>query len=135
MVFEYDFRQLSTSMSKLIIVDDDPQILETLLLLLSTRNYDTACFLSAEEMLNSEDGSDCDCLIIDFRLPGMNGFQLIQSLRRSQINTPVILLSGNIGPAIAAQLDEFAAVTLLGKPCRGPQLLAAIDAAIANDVP
>ena len=119
-------------MTKLTIVDDDPQILETLALLLSVRNYETTCFPSAEELLSSKDGAICDCLIVDFRLSGMDGGQLIQTLRQSQVNTPVILLSGNVDTTIAARLEGFTAVTLLSKPCRGPQLIAAVEAAIAG---
>lgn len=117
-------------LTKIVLVDDDPQILETLVLLLSAGKHETACFISAEELLSSSDKRDCDCLLIDLGLPGMDGCELVKELRKLKIFTPVILLSGKIDDEVVSQLREVPAVTLLNKPCRGPQLLDAVSAVI-----
>lgn len=109
-------------MTQIALIDDEPLVRESFARLLTSRKYETACFDSSEQFLQSDNKDQHDCLVVDFRLPGMNGCELIKELRTKQINTPAILLSGNIDENIAALLDGVSRVTMLNKPCLAGEL-------------
>lgn len=121
-------------MAKLILVDDDPQVLETLTLLLALKGYETNSFHSAEELLGGSKAIACDCLLVDFGLLGINGCQLVRELRQRQVSVPVILLSGGDTSEIASLVESDPSVVFLPKPARGSQLIEAIESSINKAV-
>ena len=69
---------------------------------------------NAAEFLDADDAS-CDCLVIDQRMPGMNGMELIARLRELEVRTPAILLISQPNPAVSARAAK-ADIPIVEKP-------------------
>ena len=74
-----------SSSSLISIVDDDDSVRESLSGLIRSVGFGALVFASAEEFLNSNHLSDTDCLILDVRMPGMNGLDLQRRLAASHM--------------------------------------------------
>ena len=79
-------------MSKILIVDDEPAIVELLEEHLRSEGYDTEHAFSGEEALVVLERSIPDLVILDLMLPGMDGYQVLRSLRADGRQTPVLIL-------------------------------------------
>jgi FixJ family two-component response regulator len=111
----------------LVVVDDDPEVRKALLRLLVSLGHDVRLFGSAEEL---EAGSvAADCLILDVRLPGLNGPELRERLRRRGSSTPIVFITGDGGPS--ARDLHVPGTPFVTKPFDESELVAAIDRAVA----
>jgi two-component system, LuxR family, response regulator FixJ len=114
-----------------VIVDDDPAVCNSLQFSLELEGFvvraygDAAAFLEADE-------AACDCLVIDQRMPGMTGMELITRLRALNVRTPAILLVSQSNSAVAARAAA-AAVPIVEKPLFGNALLEQIRKACGRD--
>src|SRR5262245_64608527 len=77
------------------VVDDDLSVRESLQSLIRSAGFAVRVFASAEEFLNSDHLSDTDCLILDVRMPGMNGRELQRQLMASHYETPVVFITAH----------------------------------------
>jgi FixJ family two-component response regulator len=87
-------------------------------------------FASAEEFLNSYSFPDTRCLILDVRMPGMNGLELQRRLAAEFREIPVIFITAHGDRAARSQALKAGAVDYLLKPFREEALLQAIHAAL-----
>src|SRR5262245_32645570 len=81
-------QQESASRSVVIIVDDDPAIRASLAFSLQTEGIAVRLFASGAELLDSLPVAETRCLVIDYKLPGMNGLELLAELRRRDLAVP-----------------------------------------------
>ena len=85
---------------------------------------------------DGEDGLDCgklydyDIIILDLNLPGMNGYEVLKSLRNAKISTPVLILSGLYEPDKKVKGLGYGADDYLTKPFNKEELLARIQAIV-----
>src|SRR4029434_8938910 len=77
------------------VVDDDDSVRESLRGLIRSVGFAAAVFASAEEFLNSDHLRNTDCLILDVRMPGMNGLELQRRLAASHMSIPVIFITAH----------------------------------------
>ncbi|AMX97762.1 response regulator [Mesorhizobium ciceri] len=111
------------------IVDDDPRLLESLENLLESAGYAPRSFSSAGSLLVSG-LSDVDLLITDIGMPGTDGFELRDQVKKTRADLPVFLITGRHEIA-----DQYRAKGISGffrKPFDGQALLAAVANALAN---
>jgi FixJ family two-component response regulator len=87
-------------------------------------------FASAEEFLKSDHLRNTDCLILDVRMPGMNGFELQRRLAASHCEIPVIFITAHGEKVARSQALKDGAVDYLLKPFSEDALLRAIHAAL-----
>nr|WP_246736073.1 response regulator [Enterovirga sp. DB1703] len=113
------------------VVDDDPGALNSLRFLLESEGYDVFTFRDGEELLSSLPRPEPTCLIIDFKLPAMDGMDLFRRLRERNVLAPVILVTGHPDPAIRRRADK-AGLDLIEKPLSQDVLLSAVEAARAG---
>jgi FixJ family two-component response regulator len=114
------------------VVDDDERILEALEILLESADHAVRLFASGAALLGSGCLLEIDCLISDIAMPGMDGFELVQRVHAARPGLPIILITG--------QIDERCGVPPVGaghywrfkKPFNGPQLLTAVNDAVAR---
>ena len=79
--------------AKILVVDDDPQIF-TLVKLVSRRfDFDLAYCSNGYEALSYIHKNDCDLILLDLQMPGMDGFEFLQRLRSLRRNLPVIIFT------------------------------------------
>lgn len=111
------------------VVDDDPTVLDSLEELLESAGYAVRCFASARDLIESG-LSGLDILITDIGMPGMDGFELRDMVRRERPDLPVFLVTGRHELADPARSKGISG--LFRKPFDAPVLLAAIDHALSH---
>jgi len=84
----------STSTPVVCIVDDDADVLGSLRFLLETDGFDVRTFRSGAALLNALAAGEADCVVIDYKMPGMNGLDLAIRLQKRDIDSPIILITG-----------------------------------------
>lgn len=116
------------------IVDDDPEVRRALARLLRAAGYVTQSFESASAFLSSgEARAAAGCIILDLAMPGLNGFELQDSLGESGCHRPVIFLTGNGDISKSVRAMKAGAVDFLEKPVDERELLAAVEEALRVD--
>ena len=120
------------SSSLISIVDDDDSVRESLSGLIRSVGFGVMVFASAEEFLNSNHLCDTDCLILDVRMPGMNGLELQRRLAASHRSIPVIFITAHGDEEARVRALNGGAVEYLLKPFSEEALLKAIDTALKS---
>jgi FixJ family two-component response regulator len=117
--------------SVIAVVDDDPRVLESLENLLESAGYAVLTFSSGAALL-AAGFSSVDCLITDIGMPGIDGFELLDVVKRARPKMPVFLLTGRheIGDQHRATGKDISG--FFTKPFDGQVLLAAIDRTLGN---
>jgi two-component system response regulator FixJ len=113
------------------VVDDDHSVRESLARLIRSVGFAVRVFESAEEFLSAGDGCLPDCVILDIRMPGMNGLELQRELSATDRALPLIFITahGSDEEARARALGA-GAVDYLFKPLREDEVLKAIAVAL-----
>lgn len=115
------------------IVDDDPSVRDSLGLLLGVRGYRTAVFANAEDFLQAWQAAWTGCVLIDIRMPGLDGLALQQKLADIGCALPVIIITGHGDVALARQAFKANASDFLEKPFDHDKLIDAIDSAMRQE--
>ena len=119
-----------SNLSLISVVDDDASVRESLQGLIRSFGFAVEAFASAEEFLNSYSLPDTRCVILDVRMPGMNGLELQRRLAAEFREIPVIFITAHGDGAARSQAIKAGAVDYLLKPFREEALLQAIHAAL-----
>lgn len=115
------------------IVDDDPSVRDALGLLLGVRGYRTAMFASGEDFLKAWHKEWTGCLLIDIRMPGMDGLTLQKELAELNCHLPVIVITGHGDVNLARQAFKAHASDFLEKPFDDVKLINAIEEAFLRE--
>lgn len=113
------------------IVDDDPSVRDALTLLLGVHDYRVAVFADAESFLDACKPTWRGCILLDIRMPGMDGLTLQKRLVESRIRLPVVVMTGHGDVASAREAFRALAIDFLEKPLDQARLLAAITEAFS----
>ena len=111
------------------VVDDDPSVLKALARLLRTRALQARTYESAQEFLAALPDGLPECLIVDLQMPEMTGLELLQHLKRSDIDIPSIIITAHGDVGVRERCEHAGAVAFLLKPLQDTALFAAIDTA------
>lgn len=114
------------------IIDDDAAVRDALGLLLGLRGYPTTMFADAAAFLNALRADWSGCLLIDIRMPGMDGLALQRELAARGCTLPTIIITGHGDVASAREAFRAQAVDFLENPLDEVRLFAAIDEALAR---
>lgn len=120
--------QVAQPLPVVVLVDDDPAVCSSLKFLLDLEGFAVRTYASAAELLACGPVDDCDCFVIDQRMPEMSGIDLIAKLRQQNVLTPAILIISEPTPAVAARA-AMARVPMIEKPLLGNNLMEQIRAA------
>jgi FixJ family two-component response regulator len=115
------------------IVDDDVSVCRALSLLLRSHGFNVETFTRAEDFLVSKHLKVASCLILDLRLPGMNGLALQESMATQGLMVPIIFISGYGDIPKSVQAMKGGAIDFLPKPFTDKDLFEAIDRAVAKN--
>ena len=113
----------------LVVVDDDEEVRTALRRLLRSMGHEVRVFASAEEYEACP--SVADCLIVDLRLPGLNGFELRERLQLRGSSIPIVFITGDGGPS-PSDTTAHAGTPTLAKPFDDSELIAAITWALST---
>ena len=114
------------------VVDDDPALLRAVALLLRTAGLHVQVFQNAHALLGRLNEAP-GCIVLDLRLPGVDGLAVQEAIARTREPLPIIFLTGRGDVRSSVQALKAGAVDFLTKPVRGHDLVAAVRRAIALD--
>ena len=117
------------------VVDDDPGVLSSLRFLLETDGFDVETFRNGQALLNVIASKGADCLVIDYKMPNIDGIDLATRLRGRHIATPIILITGFPDDKIPAKAAVAEVYDVLLKPHIEDSLVARIRDVIQETGP
>lgn len=104
------------------VVDDDPAVCNSLKFSLELEGFAVRAYYSATELLGADHLDRCNCFVIDQRMPGMTGMELIDALRQKNISTPAILIISAPNKSLSGRAAA-AAIPIVEKPLLGNALI------------
>lgn len=121
---------MSVLNNKVYLIDDDELVLATLKNVLFCAGYTVSTYCSAQFFLQQLANIDDGCIIVDLRMPEIDGLQLQQRLIANNIHLPIIFLSGAADINSAVEAMAAGAVTFLQKPVANADLVRTVAAAL-----
>lgn len=116
---------------RLLLVDDDPAVLESLQFALELEGFAVDAFANGETLISQQKGPAHHVLVLDYRLPGVDGLSLLELLRQRGESCPAVIITSNPTRAMR-QRTHLAGATLIEKPLLTDSLSAAIRDLISN---
>lgn len=126
-------RKFEVAKGVVAVVDDDESIRRTTSFLIESFGFRAAAFESAESFLNSGQLHDTLCLILDVRMPGMNGFELQRELAVAGYGVPIVFITSYEDAESRGRAMQAGAVAFLSKPFKDEQLLQVVRSALRID--
>ncbi|MGJ7525480.1 sigma 54-interacting transcriptional regulator [Variovorax sp. GB1P17] len=126
---------MSTSGARLLVVDDDPDMLKLISMRLVSAGYQVTAVTSAETALTQLEIEHPQLVLSDVRLPGRDGLQLFDEIRKRHPSLPVILLTAHGTIPDAVEATARGVFTYLTKPYDARELLEKIAQALALGAP
>jgi two-component system, LuxR family, response regulator FixJ len=124
---------MTNTEQQVFIIDDDEAVRDAMSMLLETIDLSHQCFSSATEFLDGFDGSQRGCLVLDIRMPGMNGLELQQRLKKREAHLPIIFITGHGDVPMAVEAMREGALDFMRKPIREQELLDRIQEALEHE--
>src|SRR6202171_5747294 len=115
------------------VVDDDDLVRASIQGLLNSVGLRSEAFGAAQEFLRSKRPDGPSCLVLDVRLPGINGLDFQRDLADAGIRIPIIFITGHGDIPMSVRAMKSGAVEFLTKPFRDQDLLDAIHQALDRD--
>lgn len=116
-----------------LVVDDDASVRKGLSSLFRSAGLTVEVFASAAEMERSSRSEAANCLVLDVRLPTLNGLEFQEHLARSDSQIPIIFITGHADVPMTIQAMKGGAIDFFTKPVDGRAILGAVSAAIDRD--
>lgn len=117
----------------IFIVDDDAAVRDSLAVLLSTAGLRVETYGSGEEFLRSWNPVQAGCLVLDIRMPGISGLDLLEHLNASRSKIPVIIITGHGDVKIAVKAMKLGALDFVEKPFKYEAIIASINDALRRE--
>ena len=114
------------------IVDDDPSVRRGLERLLRSAGYRTMTFASAPDFLEQSNPAEAGCLVLDIRMPELNGFDLQDVLRSLGRKLPIVFITGHGDIPMAVRAMKGGAIDFLVKPFDDQDMLRAVAQALGT---
>lgn len=122
----------SPTRTMIYVVDDDSDVLGSLQFLLETDGFDVRTFKSGAALLREAASNQADCFVIDYKMPNMNGLDLVKLLRSRDISAPVILITGHPDEHISERAASAGVQYVLRKPLLDDSLIGHIRGALSE---
>jgi len=116
------------------IIDDDPGVRKSLLLVMESASLAVQAYESGEEFLEALDPKRPGCVVLDLRMPGISGIDVLQRLRTEHNEIPAIIISGHADVPTAVRGMKLGAIDVLQKPFEPIALLDAVRNAIKTSI-
>jgi DNA-binding NtrC family response regulator len=119
---------------RVLLTDDEDRFAKSMAKVLRNRNMDVVTASDGEAALKHLTESECDVVVLDLRMPGMDGIAVLERICRMKPDLPVIMLSGNMDVDNCSLALCDGAVEVLLKPCPIDTLTTAIENAYERKV-
>jgi len=119
--------------STVLVVDDDPNLRESVGRLLRSVGMNARLFASISDFLKSDLPDGPTCLVLDVRFPGQSGLELQRELAAADRGLPIVFVTGHGDIPMSVQAMKSGAIEFLTKPFRDQDLLDAIQLGLCRD--
>ena len=117
----------------IFIIDDDPAVRQALSVLVRSMKMQAEAYESAQQYLGALDPARAGCLLLDVRMPGTSGLELLEQLNHAEVCLPAIVMSAYGDVPMVVRAMKAGALNFLEKPCRDQQLWEAIQEGLKWD--
>lgn len=115
---------------RIVVIDDDEAARESLGQMFGLRGYDVEVFASAETALAWPGLADSECIVVDVKMPGMDGEEFLSTVTQRGLQTPIIVVTGHADISMAVRCLKGGAYDFVEKPFDQELLLASVDRAL-----
>jgi FixJ family two-component response regulator len=119
--------------SKVFIIDDDAAVRASIADLLQSAGLESETFETPQEFLRHAPAEGPSCIVLDLRLPGMDGLEVQRALAEANVTTPIIFVTAFADVPTTVRAMKSGAVEFLTKPFDDQELLDAICRALEQD--
>lgn len=113
----------STCPGRLVLVEDDLNVLSSLTLMLRARGFSVDGYENGYSFLSIGLRSPVDCLLIDYKMPRMNGIELLKEIRARGVHIPALLITGFLSTTLASRAADAGFLDVIEKPSIASNLL------------
>lgn len=116
---------------KILVIDDDPLVLESIRILLREAGYEVDVTPSGRQGLEWAVGNSYDAVLTDVRIPDIGGMLVLRDIKRAKPSLPVIVMTGYASVRSAVEAMRLGATDYLEKPFAPDEFLGSVDAVVA----
>jgi two-component system response regulator FixJ len=109
------------------LVDDDASVRRSVGFMLKTSGHQVQTYESGAELLKSSSQLERGCILLDIRMPGMDGLEVQQALQEKGVGLPVIIMTGHGDVGLAVRAMKAGAVDFIEKPFEKMALLSSLE--------
>lgn len=102
--------------ARIVLVEDSDEVRHSLTFLLRTRGFSVDAYRTGIELLSSKFLPEADCFLIDYKMPSINGVQLLAKLRAGGVTSPALLLTGFLSTYLKEAALKVGFVDVMEKP-------------------
>lgn len=133
LLIKFSRDSMQTQSPTILVVDDDIAVCEAVSFLIQSFGWRVRTYTSAEDFLNAYvPEHDHSCLVLDLHMPGMNGVELQDQLKRRGIDLPIVIITAHNEDTLAKRARDAGAMAILSKPFKDEVLLDSIRKALGN---
>lgn len=116
----------------MLLVDDDAAVRSALKFALEVEGFRVRLYDGSAALLADGGLPDRGCLVVDYRMPGVDGLELVEMLRARNVTLPVILISGRVSRQLRSRAERAGVIRVLEKPLSDTALIESIRLALAT---
>lgn len=116
---------------RIYVVDDDASVRDSLRFELGLEGWEVQTWDSGAAFLSSPDHARGDCIVLDYRMPGMDGLAVAEMLGARAVKTPVILITAPVSAQLRLRAARAGVTNVLEKPLLENALSCQVRAVIA----
>lgn len=109
------------------LVDDDAAVRRSVGFMLKTSGHQVESYESGAELLKKSSKLDRGCILLDIRMPGMDGLEVQQALRDKGVALPVVIMTGHGDVGLAVRAMKAGAIDFIEKPFAKETLLSSLE--------
>lgn len=114
------------------IVDDDDSVRRSVSFMLKTSGHRVHQYASGDELLKQAKSLEPGCILLDIRMPGMDGLEVQQALQERGVSLPVIIMTGHGDVPLSVRAMKAGAIDFIEKPFAKDLLLSAVEEGLAT---
>jgi FixJ family two-component response regulator len=124
---------MKTTHQTVFFVDDEPHMRTAIAYTLGKEGYDVTCFANGNACLKEIEQTGCNLLISDFKMPGMDGMELLSRVRRTAPWIPVIILTAHADIQMAVYAMKIGAADFIEKPVNNKILVQKVEEVLSRN--
>ncbi|MCX7737300.1 MAG: response regulator [Candidatus Kapabacteria bacterium] len=117
-------------MIKLLIVDDELDFLDTITKRMELRGFEVSKAPDGYKALDLLEKSDFDVVVLDLKMPGIDGLEVLEKIKKNKKNTEIIIYSAHGSEEVASKTLELGAFSYITKPIEIDKLISVINLAV-----